>query len=156
MHHQDSFRLRRMGTRSCQHKQQQADPNDGRCGTRELFHSERFGRPTIGGSATSASISRRWTKPATNAPTIGASQNSHSCDSAQPPTNSAGPVLRAGLTEVLVTGMLTRWIITSARPMASGAKPAGALPWVAPMMTNRNIAVIVTSMRKHATRLYLP
>src|SRR5260370_29834421 len=35
--------------------------------------------------------------------------------------------------------MLTRWIITSANPMASGAKPAGALPWVAPMMMNKNI-----------------
>jgi hypothetical protein len=75
---------------------------------------------------------------------------------AQPPTNNAGPVLRAGFTDVLVTGMLTRWIITSARPMASGANPAGALPWVAPMMTNRNIAVMVTSMRKPDMRLYLP
>jgi hypothetical protein len=37
-------------------------------------------------------------------------------------------VLRAGFTDVLVTGMLTRWIITSANPIASGAKPAGALP----------------------------
>ena len=35
-------------------------------------------------------------------------------------------MLRAGLTEVLVTGMLIRWISVSARPMASGAKPAGA------------------------------
>ena len=35
----------------------------------------------------------------------GATQNSQSCASAQPPTNSAGPVLRAGLTEVFVTGM---------------------------------------------------
>ena len=42
-----------------------------------------------------------------------------------PPTSKAGPVLRAGFTEVLVTGMLTRWIRVSARPMASGAKPEG-------------------------------
>jgi hypothetical protein len=35
-------------------------------------------------------------------------QNNQSWASAQPPTNSAGPVLRAGLTDVLVTGMLTR------------------------------------------------
>ena len=40
--------------------------------------------------------------------------------------------------------------------IASGAKPAGALPWVAPMMTNRNIMVIATSVMKQATRLYLP
>ncbi len=38
----------------------------------------------------------------------GATQNSHSCAIAQPPTNRAGPVLRAGLTEVFVTGMLMR------------------------------------------------
>ena len=48
------------------------------------------------------------------APTIGATQNSQSCASAQPPTNSATPVLRAGFTEVLVTGMLIRWIRVSA------------------------------------------
>ena len=62
------------------------------------------------------------------APTIGATQNSHSCSSAQPPTNSAGPVLRAGFTEVLVTGMLTRWMSVSAE--ADGerreARPARA------------------------------
>ena len=46
--------------------------------------------------------------PASTAPRMGATQNSHSCCSAQPPTSSAGPVLRAGFTEVLVMGMLTR------------------------------------------------
>jgi hypothetical protein len=51
----------------------------------------------------------------------GAIQNSQSCCNAQPPTISAGPVLRAGFTEVLVTGMLIRWISVSARPMAIGA-----------------------------------
>ena len=43
--------------------------------------------------------------------------------SAQPPTNTAGPRLRAGFTEVLVTGMPTRWISVSTRPMAMPAKP---------------------------------
>ena len=57
---------------------------------------------------------------------------------------------RAGFTEVLVTGMLIRWIKVSARPMAIGAKPAGALPWVAPMITTRNMAVITTSHRNAA------
>ncbi len=42
------------------------------------------------------------------APAIGASQNSHSCAKAQPPTKIAGPVLRAGFTEVFVTGILIR------------------------------------------------
>jgi len=32
---------------------------------------------------------------------------------------------RAGLTEVPVTGMATRWITVIARPMATGAAPAG-------------------------------
>ena len=42
------------------------------------------------------------------APSSGATQNSQSCWSAQPPTNNAVAVLRAGLTDVLVTGMLIR------------------------------------------------
>lgn len=42
------------------------------------------------------------------APTMGATQNSHSWPRAQSPTKKATPVLRAGLTEVLVTGMLMR------------------------------------------------
>ncbi len=44
----------------------------------------------------------------------------------------ATAVLRAGLTEVLVTGMLIKWMRVSARPMAMGAKPAGACLSVAP------------------------
>ena len=39
---------------------------------------------------------------------IGASQKSQSWESAQPPTKIAGPVLLAGLTEVLVTEMLIK------------------------------------------------
>jgi len=42
------------------------------------------------------------------APPIGTTQNSQSCEIAQPPTNSAGPVLRAGFTDVFVTVMLIR------------------------------------------------
>src|SRR5690606_41367720 len=61
------------------------------------------------------------------------------------PANRATPVDRAGFTEVLVTGMLIRWIRVRPRPIAIGAKPAGALLWVAPMMMTRNIAVITTS-----------
>ena len=37
--------------------------------------------------------------------------------------------------------------------IASGAKPTGACPWVAPMMMNRNIAVITTSVMNAANRL---
>ena len=80
------------------------------------------------------------------APTIGATQNSQSCCRAQPPTNSAGPVERAGLTEVLVTGIEIRWIRVSARPMAIGAKPAGTRPVVAPRMIIRNMKVSTISI----------
>ena len=65
---------------------------------------------------------------------------------------SAGPVLRAGLTDVLVTGMLTRWMSVRHKPIASGAKPAGALPCVEPMMTNRNSIVITISMSSAEVR----
>ena len=68
----------------------------------------------------------RESQPASSAPTIGATQKSQSCPSAQSPTNSAGPVLRAGFTEVFVTGMLTRWMRVSASPIAMPAKPTGA------------------------------
>ncbi|MCY1250766.1 hypothetical protein D9M72_644350 [compost metagenome] len=91
-----------------------------------------------------------YTAPPITAPISGATQNNHSCCSAQPPTNNAGPVLRAGLTEVLVTGMEIRWIRVRARPMAIGAKPAGARLSVAPMMIRMNIAVITTSLAKPA------
>src|SRR5262245_34510320 len=41
------------------------------------------------------SASHAYTPPATMAPMIGATQKSQSCPMAQPPTNTAGPVLRA-------------------------------------------------------------
>jgi hypothetical protein len=47
-------------------------------------------------------------------------------------------------------GIEIRWIRVSARPMAMGAKPAGARASVAPMMITRNIAVITTSLVKPA------
>ena len=56
-----------------------------------------------------------------------------------PPTKSAGPVLRAGFTEVLVMGIEMRWIRVRARPMAIPANPAGARRSVEPRMTRRNI-----------------
>jgi hypothetical protein len=42
-----------------------------------------------------------------------------------PPANSAGPVERAGFTEVLVTGIEMRWMSVGARPIATGAVPLG-------------------------------
>lgn len=45
---------------------------------------------------------------------------------AQPPTYTATPVLRAGLTEAFVTGMRNKWMRVRLRPMAMPAKPLGA------------------------------
>src|SRR5687768_11159050 len=94
--------------------------------------------------------------PPIRPPRIGANHNSHSWLRAPEPANSATPVERAGFTEVLVTGMLIRWISVSARPIAIGANPAGARGAVAPRMTTRNIAVITTSHRNAEAMLYPP
>ena len=67
--------------------------------------------------------SQRDTKPASKAPTSGASQNSQSWAIYGPPANRAGPVLRAGLTEVLVTGIEIRWMSVRHRPIGMPAKP---------------------------------
>src|SRR5712692_1180232 len=86
-----------------------------------------------------------YTIPAAAAPRIGATQNNQSCSRAQPPTKRAGPVLRAGLTEVLVTGIEIRWIKVRPSPIAIGANPAGARRSVAPRMTIKKKNVITTS-----------
>ena len=80
--------------------------------------------------------------------------NSHSWLSAQPPTNRAGARLRAGFTEVLSTGMLMRWMSVSARPMASGARPAGARLSVTPWITSRKKKVSSSSMTIAASIVY--
>ena len=80
--------------------------------------------------------------PARIAPTIGATQKTHNCSSAQPPTKTAGPVLRAGFTERFVTGIPIRWTKVKPRPIAIGAKPAGARTSVAPKMINKNLMEI--------------
>src|SRR5437762_14359471 len=82
-------------------------------------------RPAISGSARNSST-LLYSHPAARAPTIGATQSTHNCARAQPPTNRAGTVLRAGFTDVPVTGMLMRWINVSAKPIAMPAKPTGA------------------------------
>jgi hypothetical protein len=57
----------------------------------------------------------------------GATQKSQSWPSAPVSAKKATAVERAGLTEVLVTGIEIRWMSVRPRPMAIGAKPAGAL-----------------------------
>jgi hypothetical protein len=61
--------------------------------------------------------------------------NSQSWVMAPSPANSAGPIERARFTDVLSTGMLTRWIRVSARPMAIGANPRGARAEASPSVT---------------------
>jgi len=73
-----------------------------------------------------------------------------------PPSSNAGPVLRAGLTEVLVTGIEIRWIRVKPRPIAIGAKPAGARSDVAPKIIRRNIKVITTSVNMPDVTEYPP
>src|SRR6516164_5587956 len=104
----------------------------------------------------SGSYIQRASSPAITAPMIGASQNSQSWAIYSPPANSAGPVLRAGLTEVFVTGIDTRWIKVKASPIGIPAKPAAAPFDVVPMMTKRKKKVITTSIRKQLPKPYLP
>ena len=47
------------------------------------------------------------TVAATTAPTRGATINTHNCSNAATPANNAGPILRAGFTEVPVNGIHT-------------------------------------------------
>ena len=64
---------------------------------------------------------RRWRRRPAVRPRM-----SHSCASASLPANRAGPVDRAGFTEVLVTGMLTRWI--RVRPVRSPSARSPSAP----------------------------
>jgi hypothetical protein len=82
-------------------------------------------RPVMGGSSASPSRNNRKANPARPAPTKGAIQNSHSWSVAHPPTKMAGAVLRAGFTDVLVTGMLIK---RTFRSMCSHKWPAES--WV--------------------------
>ena len=65
-------------------------------------------------------------------------------------------MLRAGFTDVFVTGMLIRWISVSARPIARPAKPGDARLCVAPRITIRNMKVMTTSVIAAEPKLYWP
>ncbi len=66
------------------------------------------------------------------APASGASQNNQTWLIAPFCANTAAASERAGLTDVLLTGIDTRWISVRPKPMAIGAKPAGAVEAVEP------------------------
>ncbi len=82
--------------------------------------------------------------------------NSHTCDSAVPPSNRAGPNERAGLTEVPVSGMPTRCTAVSARPMARPARAGVATFSVTSRMTRTNAAVSTASRTNAPGMLIAP
>ena len=104
----------------------------------------------------STSCCHRPTNPARAAPRHGASQKSQSWPIYAPPANSAGPVLRAGLTDAFVTGIRNRWIRVRHSPIGMPANPTAAPFEVVPMITYRKKKVAMTSLKRHAISPYLP
>src|SRR5687768_9650637 len=102
-------------------------------GTQPSYYAERLSACSLS-SARSASLMlifsaglcvTAYTAAAITAPITGVTINTHNWLNAHPPTKIAGPMLRAGLTEVLVTGMPTRCTSVSTNPMEIPAKPTG-------------------------------
>ena len=88
------------------------------------------------------------TNAAATAPKIGATKKSQSWLSALPPAKSAGPKLRAGFTEVPVTGIATRWMSTNVIPIARPAMLLFPSLDVVPKITIRKINVNMNSVTK--------
>ena len=86
------------------------------------------------------------------APIKGATMKSHNCVNAIPPPTKAGPILRAGFTEVPVIGIHTMWIKTKVSPIASPPNPSGDFLLVAPRTTKTNIKVNTVSAIKAGMR----
>ena len=76
---------------------------------------------------------------------MGTTQNNHTCPKGSPPTKIACDNERAGFTEVLVIGILIKWISVSAKPMATPANFPFANLSVAPSITNRKNKVKTNS-----------
>lgn len=68
---------------------------------------------------------------------------------------SAGPRLRAGFTDVPVSGMPTRWTTASAMPMGRPSKPTTATRWVTASTTKTKRNVRITSVTK-APKMLMP
>ena len=77
---------------------------------------------------------------------------SHSWRIASVPPKTPTPIERAGLTEVPVAPIEAKWIIASARPMASGPMKAwnSLRASVTPRMIHTKTAVMTISSRKAA------
>ena len=92
-----------------------------------------------------------YAAPAAMPPSSGARMNSQSWTIASPPANRAGPMERAGLAEVPVAGIATKWIAVSVRPIASGASAGcSKRSSVTARMTVTKVAVMSTSRRNAA------
>ena len=111
--------------------------------------------PTWDGDSPGVKTKRQMRAPIA-APARGASQNIHSCEIAAVSAKRATAVERAGLTEVLVTGIEMRWINASPIPMVRGANPAGAARDVEPSIMIRKPAVSTISAVNAAASVYLP
>src|SRR5690606_12402732 len=90
------------------------------------------------------------------APMRGAAQKTHSWVKAAVSAKIATPVERAGLTEVFVTGIETRWMSVRVRPIASGAKPAAAFLVVVARMMKMKKPVMTISIATAAGNAYPP
>src|SRR5437764_607630 len=88
----------------------------------------------------------RYTNAASAPPTSGATMNSHTCDSALCPTMTAGARLRAGLTDVPVSGMPIKCTIVRATPIARPAGPGEPTRLVATSTTVTKMKVSTTSV----------
>ena len=77
--------------------------------------------------------------------------NSHSCDSALVPAKIAEPKLRAGFTDVLSTGIVTRWMSANVSPAAIPPNPTGNRALVVDSTTYTRSAVNTTSTNIAAT-----
>jgi hypothetical protein len=81
------------------------------------------------------------------APTIGATRNSQTWLSAWPPTTTAGPRLRAGLTEAPSKGMPIMFTRASPPPYTAAVSAALKCLLVALSTTSTNTAVRMISIR---------
>ena len=73
--------------------------------------------------------------------------NTHSSFKDEPPVKMAGPKERAGLTEVPVIGIPTKWTAARAKPMVKPAKPTFS-DLVTNKMTPTKMKVRTTSVMK--------
>lgn len=100
---------------------------------------------------------QRHTRAERRAPTNGAATKIQSCSRAAPPANKAGPIERAGLTEVPVIPIHTRCTNTKVRPIKKPARsPAPRSESVVANTTNTKINVNTNSAIKPCSTVISP